>query len=335
MDNGEVRLFKGYRVQHNNLLGPFKGGMRYHPQVTLDDVKALAAMMTWKCALMRLPFGGGKGGIKFDPHSRLASTSSSASRAASRTRSARTSAPSTTSPRPTSARTPDHGVDDGHVLEHGRRRAEAEREGRRHRQARRERRHARAHEGDRAGHGLTASSSGRRRSGFDLEGSTMIVQGFGNVGSHTAVILSKLGVSTIAVGDHTGLPVQPRGLQRAQAAGLRRSARLIAGYPGGKAITREEFFAHEGRHLRAVRAREPDRRGRGDGDSTCKLVVEGANGPTQSGRREDPARARHRHPPRRPRELRRRHRQLLRVGAEQALARRGPTKRSTQGSRRR
>src|SRR5260370_9691861 len=69
MDSGEVRLFKGYRVQHNNLLGPFKGGMRYHPQVALDDVKALAAMMTWKCALMRLPFGGGKGGIKFDPHS--------------------------------------------------------------------------------------------------------------------------------------------------------------------------------------------------------------------------------------------------------------------------
>ena len=69
MDNGEVRLFKGYRVQHNNLLGPFKGGMRYHPSVTLDDVKALAAMMTWKCALMRIPFGGGKGGIKFDPHS--------------------------------------------------------------------------------------------------------------------------------------------------------------------------------------------------------------------------------------------------------------------------
>ena len=105
MDSGEVRLFKGYRVQHNNLLGPFKGGMRFHPQVSLDDVKALAAMMTWKSALMRLPFGGGKGGIKFDPHSVSQARSSSASRAASRTRSARTSAPSTTSPRPTSART--------------------------------------------------------------------------------------------------------------------------------------------------------------------------------------------------------------------------------------
>src|SRR5580658_843913 len=65
MDSGEVRLFKGYRVQHNNLLGPFKGGIRFHPQVSLDDVKALAATMTWKSALLRLPFGGGKGGIKF------------------------------------------------------------------------------------------------------------------------------------------------------------------------------------------------------------------------------------------------------------------------------
>jgi glutamate dehydrogenase (NAD(P)+) len=63
MDNGEVRIFKGYRIQHSNLLGPFKGGIRYHESVSLDDLKALAAMMTWKCALMRIPYGGGKGGI--------------------------------------------------------------------------------------------------------------------------------------------------------------------------------------------------------------------------------------------------------------------------------
>ena len=67
MDNGDYKLFKGYRVQHNNALGPYKGGFRYHPDVHLDDVKTLALLMTMKCALARLPFGGGKGGVKCDP----------------------------------------------------------------------------------------------------------------------------------------------------------------------------------------------------------------------------------------------------------------------------
>ena len=67
MDNGEHRLFKGYRIQHNNILGPYKGGMRYHEDVHLDEVKALAMLMTIKCALVGLPLGGAKGGIKFDP----------------------------------------------------------------------------------------------------------------------------------------------------------------------------------------------------------------------------------------------------------------------------
>ncbi len=67
MDDGHHRLFKGYRVQHNNALGPYKGGLRYHPQVCLDDVKALAVLMTMKCSLVRVPFGGGKGGVKCNP----------------------------------------------------------------------------------------------------------------------------------------------------------------------------------------------------------------------------------------------------------------------------
>ena len=67
MDDGSYRLFKGYRVQHNNLLGPYKGGIRYHEDVSLDDVKTLAMLMTMKCALVRLPFGGGKGGVQVNP----------------------------------------------------------------------------------------------------------------------------------------------------------------------------------------------------------------------------------------------------------------------------
>ena len=68
LTTGETQIFKGYRVQHNNILGPYKGGIRFHPKVHLEEVKALAASMTIKCALQNLPFGGGKGGIKLDPH---------------------------------------------------------------------------------------------------------------------------------------------------------------------------------------------------------------------------------------------------------------------------
>lgn len=67
MDDGSYKLFKGYRVQHNNACGPYKGGIRFHPDVHLDDVKSLSFLMTMKCALVRVPFGGGKGGVKCDP----------------------------------------------------------------------------------------------------------------------------------------------------------------------------------------------------------------------------------------------------------------------------
>jgi glutamate dehydrogenase (NAD(P)+) len=67
MDNGSVRVFPGYRVQHNGARGPYKGGLRYHPQADLDEVRTLAALMTWKCALVDLPFGGAKGGVQCDP----------------------------------------------------------------------------------------------------------------------------------------------------------------------------------------------------------------------------------------------------------------------------
>ena len=67
MDNGEIEVFTGYRVQYNITLGPAKGGIRYHPDVSLDEVTALAAWMTWKCAVAHVPFGGGKGGVICDP----------------------------------------------------------------------------------------------------------------------------------------------------------------------------------------------------------------------------------------------------------------------------
>src|SRR5688500_12627374 len=68
MDGGDVKVFEGYRVQHNIARGPAKGGIRYHPNVTLDEVKALAAWMTWKCATVGIPYGGGKGGVRSEEH---------------------------------------------------------------------------------------------------------------------------------------------------------------------------------------------------------------------------------------------------------------------------
>ena len=67
MDDGTVRVFDGYRVVHSSALGPAKGGIRFHPQVSLDETEALAFMMTWKCSLAGIPYGGGKGGVCCDP----------------------------------------------------------------------------------------------------------------------------------------------------------------------------------------------------------------------------------------------------------------------------
>ena len=100
-DSGEFEVYTGYRVQYNFARGPAKGGIRYHPGVTLDEVTALAFWMTWKCAVVDLPFGGGKGGVTCDPAT-LSQTSSSASRAATRPSSSRSSVPIKTCRLPTS-----------------------------------------------------------------------------------------------------------------------------------------------------------------------------------------------------------------------------------------
>src|SRR3989344_884622 len=68
MDDGSAKSFPGWRVQHNNKLGPYKGGIRFHPDSNLDEVKALASLMTWKTSVVNLPFGGGKGAVKADTH---------------------------------------------------------------------------------------------------------------------------------------------------------------------------------------------------------------------------------------------------------------------------
>ena len=277
MDNGEVRLFKGYRVQHNNLLGPFKGGMRFHPSVTLDDVKALAAMMTWKCALMRIPFGGGKGGIKFDPHSVSKAELQRITRRFTHALGENIGpeydipAPDVGTNSQTMAWMMDtysnmvgaankqtvKGVVTGKPVASGGTlgRAKATGQG-----------------------AVFCVIEWSKEKAFDLEGSTMSVQGFGNVGSHLAVILSRLGVSTTAVGDHSGYMTNPEGFNAHKLQDWVEIHGSIAGYPGGKAITREEFFKQK------VDIFAPCALENQIGESEakwldCKLVVEGANGP--------------------------------------------------------
>jgi glutamate dehydrogenase/leucine dehydrogenase len=277
MDSGEVRLFKGYRVQHNNLLGPFKGGMRYHPQVSLDDVKALAATMTWKSALLRLPFGGGKGGIKFDPH---AVSRQELQRITRRFTHAlgENIGPEYDIPAPdvgtngqimawmmdtysnmvgSAQKQMVKGIVTGKPVASG---------GTLGRQKA-------------TGQGLVyCILEWANEKGFYLEGSTLTVQGFGNVGSNAAAILSRLGVATVAVGDHTGYIYNPEGLNAHKLQDYVEANGTIAGYPGGKPITREEFFATKA-DIFAPCALENQV---GEAEARAldvKLVAEGANGP--------------------------------------------------------
>jgi glutamate dehydrogenase (NAD(P)+) len=277
LDSGEVRLFKGYRVQHNNLLGPFKGGMRYHPQVALDDVKALAAMMTWKSALLRLPFGGGKGGIKFDPHSVSRGELQRITRRFTHALSENIG-PEYDIPAPdvgtnsqvmawmmdtysnmvgSAQKQSVKGVVTGKPVASG---------GTLGRQKA-------------TGQGIVfCILEWAEEKGFNLEGSTMLVQGFGNVGSNTAAILSKLGVSTVAVGDHTGYMYNPEGFNAHKLQDWVEVHGSISGYPGGKAITRDEFFATKA-DIFAPCALE-NQVGEAEAKALdVKLVAEGANGP--------------------------------------------------------
>jgi glutamate dehydrogenase (NAD(P)+) len=277
MDDGSIRLFKGYRIQHNNLLGPFKGGIRYHKSVSLDDLKALAAMMTWKCALMNLPLGGGKGGIKFDPNE------VSRDELQRITRRFIHALGSNLGPE-TDVPAPDMGTDarcmawamDTYMNTVGQGAKQAVK-------------------GVVTGKPVASGGTlGREKAtgqgvvhcitewaeekDFDLGGSTLIVQGFGNVGSNTAVILSRLGVSTIAVGDHTGYMFNPEGFNPHKLQEYVKKHRSIAGYAGGKPISREEFFRIKA-DIFAPSAME-NQVGADEAQALqVRLVAEGANGP--------------------------------------------------------
>lgn len=277
LSSGKVALFKGYRVQHNNILGPFKGGMRYHQDVYLDECKALSTWMTWKCALQNLPFGGGKGGVKFNPSEYNVEDLERITRRFTHALGSNIGldwdvpAPDmgtnaqimdwmmdTYSNMTAANKQAVKGVVTGKSVICGGTPGREEATGR----------------------GIVhCITQWAKEKNFNLAGSTLAVQGFGNVGSHTAMILSRMGVSLIAVGDHTGYFVHPEGFNPYKLAEYCRVNRSLQGYPGGQQISREDFFATKC-DIMIPAAMELQIRRNEAKILQCRVLVEAANGPT-------------------------------------------------------
>lgn len=196
LTSGETKIFKGYRVQHNNTLGPFKGGLRFHPKVHLEEVKALAASMTIKCALQNLPFGGGKGGIKLDPYQYKQEDLLQISKQFSK-RLAPYIGPNRDIPAPdmgTNSRIIDVMASNYPGAHHksvytGKSLVFGGSEGRL----------------EATGRGLVyCLESYFHQVGEIIKGKTYIIQGLGNVGFHAAKYLDRLGCVMVGCGDHTG-----------------------------------------------------------------------------------------------------------------------------------
>jgi glutamate dehydrogenase (NAD(P)+) len=281
MDSGEYKMFKGYRVQHSNILGPYKGGIRYHEQVSLDEVKALASWMTYKCALHDIPFGGGKGGIKFRPRDYSQAELERITRRFTHALGSNIG-PEYDIPAPdvgTNGQTmvwmmdtymnvvgftdknANRRVVTGKTLasggSHGRESAT----------------------GQGIVHCITEWARDRR---FDLNASTYMVQGFGNVGSNAAKILARTGASLIAVGDWKGYVANADGINPYKLTEHVTKTGSVVGYPGTRPISRAEFFATNA-DVFIPAALELEIGIEEAKALSVKLIVEGANGPTETG----------------------------------------------------
>jgi glutamate dehydrogenase (NAD(P)+) len=280
MDSGEYKMFKGYRVQHSNILGPYKGGIRYHEQVSLDEVKALASWMTYKCALHDIPFGGGKGGIKFTPRQHSQAELERITRRFTHALGANIG-PEYDIPAPdvgTNGQTMVWMMDTymnvvGFTDKNANRRvvtgktlASGGSHGRE------------AATGQGIVHCIAEWARERR---FDLNGSSYTVQGFGNVGSNAAKILARTGASMVAVGDWKGYIANSDGINPYKLAEFVQRTGSVVDYPGTHAVTREEFFATTADiFIPAALELEigvPEAKA-----LKVRLIVEGANGPTET-----------------------------------------------------
>ena len=273
-DSGQIEVFTGYRVQYNITLGPAKGGIRYHPGVTLDEVTALAAWMTWKCAVAQVPFGGGKGGIICDP--------STMSRREIEALTRRYTAeiidaigPEKDVPAPdvnTDAQIMAWFMDTysmhvGHTatavvtgkpVEMGGSLGRREATGR--------------------GVMIIARESAKHL-GFELKGSTVAVQGFGNVGSIGAELMHEHGAKILAATDWKGGVYNPKGLDMPALLAWAAEHKTVAGFPGSEPITNEQLFALPVDIL-VPAALENQITADNVSAIKARMVIEGANGPT-------------------------------------------------------
>ncbi|MEO8260536.1 MAG: Glu/Leu/Phe/Val dehydrogenase [Acidobacteriota bacterium] len=274
MDSGAIEVFTGYRVQYNITLGPAKGGIRYHPGVSLDEVTTLAAWMTWKCAVAHIPFGGGKGGVICDP------TKMSRRELEALTRryiaeiidaigpEKDVPAPDVNTNEQVMAWVMDtYSMHVGHTttsvvtgkpLELGGSLGRREATGR--------------------GVMIVARESATH-AGFDIHGASVGIQGFGNVGSVSAQLLSEAGARVVAVTDWKGGVYQAGGLDIPKLIEYVTRNKSVAGFPGAEPISNEQLFALEVDVLIPA-ALENQITIDNAASIRARVVVEGANGPT-------------------------------------------------------
>ncbi len=274
MDNGQVKVFSGYRVQHNVARGPAKGGIRYHPAVTLDEVKALAAWMTWKTATVNIPYGGGKGGVICDPK-RM--TKSELERMTRRYTSEILPiiGPERDIPAPdmyTDAQTmawimdtysmtkgySSLGVVTGKPLSIG------GSEGRNEATAR---------------GCLVAVEEACRVKKMSVRGSSVAIQGFGNAGSLAAKLFSEKKARVIAISDSRGGVFNSRGIDPLKAMRYKERSGTVVGMPGTSRISNDELLAMKCDILIPAALENVITLNNAD-QIKAKIVAEAANGPT-------------------------------------------------------
>ncbi len=277
MDSGQVRVFEGYRVIHSNILGPSKGGIRYAMDVNIDEVKALAAWMTWKCAVVDIPYGGAKGGITCDPRSMSAGEIERLTRAYTMAL-LDVFGPDKDIPAPdmgTSQRemawlmdeySKAHGttitaVVTGKPLVLGGSVGRVEATGR----------------------GVMVSAfAAMEKLKINPFKATCAVQGFGNVGSISAKLLHERGVKILGVSDVSGAYFNENGINIEEAIAYRDANNMsLEGYKNAQMITNDELLALEVDVL-VPAAKEDVITHENVNSLRCRLIVEGANGPTSA-----------------------------------------------------